>query len=299
MHSSTFLSVVAGGFLAQLASASALGPRQASNMTACATSVHMIVARASTEMPGQGIIGAVATKVQNAMPGSDSEAVVYPATLTDYLASEASGVAAMTKMIEEYSARCPNSKIALMGYSQGAQVVGDVLCGTSEANFNTTQPIAEKYQKNIVAVIQMGDPSHMPNLPQNVGNSTKAGIFPRPNTAACKNMEPMTKAYCNADDRFCDSGTSVPVHLAYVQNFGTQAADFVMKMVMGNSSMSMGGESGTATASSSSGAKGAGGSSPSATATAKPTTNGGAERAGVNSAAAWIAALVLGVVLYL
>ncbi|KAJ5040507.1 uncharacterized protein L3040_006162 [Drepanopeziza brunnea f. sp. 'multigermtubi'] len=257
----------------------------------------MIVARASTEMPGQGIIGAVATKVQNAMSGSDSEAVVYPATLTDYQASEASGVAAMTKLIEEYTARCPDTKIALMGYSQGAQVVGDVLCGTSQANFNTTKPIAEKYQKNIVAVIQMGDPSHMPNFPQDVGNATKAGIFPRPDTAACKNLEPMTKAYCNADDRFCDSGNSVPVHLAYVQNFGTQAADFVMKMVMGNSTMSTGTGSGTATTSSGSTPKGSG--SPSATATAKPTTNGGAERAGVNSAAAWIAALVLGVILYL
>ena len=41
----------------------------------------MIVARASTEAPGQGIIGAVATSVQGMIPGSDSEAVDYPATL--------------------------------------------------------------------------------------------------------------------------------------------------------------------------------------------------------------------------
>lgn len=88
------------------------------NTTACATGVHMIVARASTEQPGQGIIGAVATQVQQQVPGSDSEAVDYPATLTDYLNSEASGVAAMTKLIENYAARCPNSKMALLGYSQ-------------------------------------------------------------------------------------------------------------------------------------------------------------------------------------
>jgi hypothetical protein len=44
----------------------------------------MIVARASNEAPGQGIIGAVATQVQQTVPGSDSEAVEYPATLTNY-----------------------------------------------------------------------------------------------------------------------------------------------------------------------------------------------------------------------
>jgi hypothetical protein len=88
------------------------------NTTVCATGVHMIIARASTEAPGPGIIGAVATTVQQSVPGSDSEAVDYPATLTDYVASEASGVAAMQKLIESYATRCPTSKIALLGYSQ-------------------------------------------------------------------------------------------------------------------------------------------------------------------------------------
>ena len=88
------------------------------NSTACATGVHMIIARASTEAPGPGIIGAVAAQVQQSVPGSDSEAVDYPATLTNYVASESSGVAGMQKLIESYVARCPNSKIALLGYSQ-------------------------------------------------------------------------------------------------------------------------------------------------------------------------------------
>jgi acetylxylan esterase len=78
----------------------------------------MIVARASTEAPGEGIIGAVATKVQQSVPGSDSEPVDYPATLTNYTSSEASGVASMQRLISSYVARCPTSKIALLGYSQ-------------------------------------------------------------------------------------------------------------------------------------------------------------------------------------
>jgi hypothetical protein len=78
----------------------------------------MIVARASTEAPGQGIIGAVATQVQKAVPGSDSVAVDYPATLTNYQSSEASGVAAMQKLIQDYATKCPGGKMALLGYSQ-------------------------------------------------------------------------------------------------------------------------------------------------------------------------------------
>lgn len=108
----------------------------------------MIIARASTEAPGEGIIGAVATTVKAMVPGSDSEAVVYPATLTDYVASEQSGVAAMQVLIQDYATRCPDSKMALMGYSQGAQVAGDIMCGTNETGFPTTAPLSAALSKN-------------------------------------------------------------------------------------------------------------------------------------------------------
>lgn len=86
--------------------AAVAGVSKAANTTACATGVHMIIARASTESPGPGIIGAVATQVQTAVAGSDSESVDYPATLTDYMNSEASGVAGMQKLITSYVTRC-------------------------------------------------------------------------------------------------------------------------------------------------------------------------------------------------
>lgn len=81
----------------------------------------------------------------------------------------------------------------------------------------------------------MGDPTHVPNLSQDVGNSTKAGVFPRMNIAACGTSAAITQSYCNADDKFCDSGSSIPVHLSYVQTFGTQAAQFIVGKVGGNS----------------------------------------------------------------
>ena len=86
--------------------------------TTCATGVHMIVARGSTEQPGPGIIGAVATQVQQSVAGSDKDALIYPATFDNYTSSESTGVAAMKSLIQSYVALCPSSKIALLGYSQ-------------------------------------------------------------------------------------------------------------------------------------------------------------------------------------
>lgn len=54
----------------------------------------------------------------------------------------------MTKLIEEYVAACPSSKIVLLGYSQGAQVVGDTLCGTSSSGFTQSSALASKYSSN-------------------------------------------------------------------------------------------------------------------------------------------------------
>lgn len=84
----------------------------------CATGVHIIVARASTEAQGEGIIGAVASDIKTRIPGSDDVAIVYPALLEPYPPSEADGVSAMTSSIQSYVAQCPSTKIVLLGYSQ-------------------------------------------------------------------------------------------------------------------------------------------------------------------------------------
>lgn len=39
---------------------------------------------------------------------------MYPATLSSYTTSQAAGVQAMNTLVNNYAARCPNSKIVLM-----------------------------------------------------------------------------------------------------------------------------------------------------------------------------------------
>ncbi|GAA5902568.1 hypothetical protein JCM6882_009319 [Rhodosporidiobolus microsporus] len=206
----------------------------------CATGVHMIVARASTEPPGEGIIGAVADDVKQQVPGSDSVAVDYPATLSNYANSEAQGVSAMQDLLEEYAAACPGSKVVLMGYSQGAQVVGDVISGGATGTgggFGKRIKRAVHYrqrrqipaQANVVAIIQMGDPTFTLGQDFNVGNARKGGIFARQDTSALEAVGDKIQSYCDSPDTFCDSGNSLATHLGYVNERGTDATDFIVQ----------------------------------------------------------------------
>ena len=82
--------------------------------------VGIITARASTEAPGEGIIGTLAAGIQDASSLTVSRTSVdYPALLYPYAPSVASGVAAMTADLKAAVDACPDQKIVLLGYSQG------------------------------------------------------------------------------------------------------------------------------------------------------------------------------------
>ncbi|KAK6610362.1 acetyl xylanesterase [Botrytis cinerea] len=252
--------------LTTLASASTLSsphyPRAnsstSSTSSACvpAGAIHMIVARASTEAPGEGIIGSVATMVKASLPGSDSEAVEYPATLTQYQASEASGVAAMQKLVQAYAEKCPGSKMAVMGYSQGAQVAAMSCVGLlKRGSLGILRPCRRtSVVMVIVAMVLMGDPSHVPAETFNAGTAKNNGLFARQNIAACPTEK--TVSYCDNQDEFCDSGNSLQVHLSYVTTYGTAAAKFITDKMAGETSSSAS-TNGTANAITASAAKSA------------------------------------------
>ncbi|KAK2057448.1 cutinase [Colletotrichum caudatum] len=220
--------VVALGFLGALQGSAGIVQRQTK---ACATGVHIIVCRASTEQPGTGVIGAIATDIQRQIPGSDIEAVDYPAELNPYNPSQEAGVKAMTKLVQDYAANCPDSKMVLMGYSQGAHVTADVMCGTSERSFTATQPQSAEVASKVAAILLMGDPSHVTGQPYNQGTSQNNGLFPRAKPAGCNAVANKMISICNTGDPFCDGGRSLQVHLSYVQTNGDAAKRFIMSKV--------------------------------------------------------------------
>lgn len=89
--------------------------------TACSP-VHFIIARESSGVANgkmQSLIDLVDAKLP---PGtSNSYSVPYPAMIEPYEASEVMGMASVVHNTTQYAAKCPDSKIVLLGFSQGAQ----------------------------------------------------------------------------------------------------------------------------------------------------------------------------------
>lgn len=175
------------------------------------------------------------------LPGSNAEYVVYPATLTDYVNSESAGVLGMKALVEAYIAKNCAEPLVLMGYSQGAQVTTDYISGQDDTGFSynatLSEPAPEDVLQKIAAVTVMGDPSiNITNNPFHVGNSSKPGLFTRYANASgvLNSIEGKIQSYCDALDPYCASAGNFDhlyVHLGYVQEYGSDAAKFIVQQV--------------------------------------------------------------------
>jgi len=222
------------------------GRRNASSSTACAD-VHFMVVRGSKEPKGQGMIGSLATMVSTMYPGSSVEAIKYPASRSKYNSSVSRGTKELTKRIEKYVDGCGKAKLVLMGYSQGAHVVGDALCGGGEGmNLGPATPaLGKKFADKVVAVIQMGDPRFMAKKSFDKGTATMNGLFPRPADISCDAHASMIQSYCDVDDPVCSSGKNSTVHRMYTEKYNMDAHEFVMMQLKSAGAMSgMGGMGG-------------------------------------------------------
>ncbi|CRK45868.1 hypothetical protein BN1723_006776, partial [Verticillium longisporum] len=114
------------------------------------------------------------------------------------------------------------TKLVVVGYSQGAHVALDTLCGSSLSGFTPSAAQASAVGGSIAAVILAGDPTFVPGLPSNRGTSQDAGIFQTRDMTQCGDVPAKTLSFCDTNDRFCASGESIPVHLGYFNNAATR-----------------------------------------------------------------------------
>ena len=196
--------------------------------------VHIIATRASTERPGAGIIGSLVNAVESASDQSIStDTTDYPATLANYNSSESQGVAALTELVEAQVQQCPDQKLVLMGYSQGAHVTGDVLAGGGGRFGGGSEPIGADAAGNVAAVILMGDPAFVPGKSFNAGTSNRAGTFPRREAQSLDPFADKIQSYCDTGDNFCAGGANLSVHLGYTRKYNGQAEAFVLEKIGG------------------------------------------------------------------
>ncbi|KAF8155602.1 cutinase [Crassisporium funariophilum] len=204
-------------------------------VTPCAA-VHIIAARASTELRGAGIIGSLVEKVQDDSSQTVStNAVDYPASLLNYASSSSDGTAATKTLLTNQVNRCPNQKIVLVGYSQGAHIVGDAVAGGGGGLLGRkTNPVSSSISDKVVAIVQMGDPRHVAGKSYNKGTARDGGLFPRGSDQEYSStLAPRIQNWCDDGDTFCDSGASTSVHLSYLSRYEDEAADFILGRIGG------------------------------------------------------------------
>jgi cutinase len=111
--------------------------------------VELVFARGTGEAPGVGAIGQPFVDSLRAQSGAKSlgvYAVNYPAT-ADFANSIANGANDASDHVQSAAANCPNTKVVLGGFSQGASVVDTI-----------TQTMPPAIADHVAAVVVFGNP---------------------------------------------------------------------------------------------------------------------------------------------
>jgi cutinase len=190
----------------------------AGTATSC-PDVQVVFARGTGEPPGAGRVGdALADSLRSLANGKSVAiyAVQYPASYDFPRAID--GVNDASAFIEHTAQACPQTKIVLGGYSQGAAVV-DVLAATGRPILGFTSPLPDTIADHIAAVVVFGNPSNR------IGE---------PLTALSPLYGSKALDLCNGADPVCSDGDDVPAHSLYVEAGMTdQAAQFVVARLKG------------------------------------------------------------------
>jgi cutinase len=215
---------LAAGLLAVASSAALSTSVSAAPAEGC-PDVELIYARGTFEAPGVGHIGQLFADSLRAGLGDkslDVYAVNYPASLDFPTAAE--GIVDAANKIRATAAGCPNTKMVLGGFSQGAAVMAYVTSDSVPAGYSLppgiTGPMAPAVADHVAAVALFGKPS----------NGFLQSLAPdAPPIVVGPLYADKTIDLCVADDPICSpTGHDSAAHNDYADNGMTvQAADFV------------------------------------------------------------------------
>ena len=194
--------------VAAWASLTAASSLQSATAAPC-SDVDVVFARGTTEPPGVGGVGQAFVDSLRSRVGQRTVSVYpvnYPAT-NNFGSSIAAGANDASAHVQAVAANCPNTRIVLGGYSQGAAVM----------DVSTTQ-MPPGVANHVAAVAVFGNPS-------------ASGSFVRTSAGALPTIGPLYRSktidMCMPGDPICTNGVSMGPHGQYIQSGMTnQAAAF-------------------------------------------------------------------------
>jgi cutinase len=174
--------------------------------------IEVVFARGTNDAPGLGNVGGAFVDALRGKVGGRSVgayAVNYPASF-DFLAA-ADGANDMSAHIQFMVDNCPNTRLVLGGYSQGAAVV-DVIAAVPLPVLGFNNPLPPNAPDHVAAVAAFGNPSAKLGLPL-----TASPVWGGRAIDLCNGGDPI----CQTD------GESLAAHRSYPGGPTNQAANFV------------------------------------------------------------------------
>ena len=176
--------------------------------------VEVVFARGTNDSPGVGWVGQ--EFIDSLRPQLGGRSVgVYP---VNYLATEDlvpsanAGASDANAHVQSMAANCPNTKLVLGGYSQGAMVIDLITAAQAPGGF-IPAPMPPKVADHVAAVAVFGNP-----WVRSLG---------APLTAISPLYGAKAIDLCNRGDPICSNGKDMSAHIGYVQSgMVNQAATF-------------------------------------------------------------------------
>jgi cutinase len=187
--------------------------------------VQVVFARGTGEPEGAGRVGEAFVEALRPLVKGKSVAVYavnYPATRDFLRAAEGANDASL--FVQNMATTCPDTKIVLGGYSQGAAVV-DAITVADQPTLGFTQPMPANIVDHVAAVAVFGNPS--------------IRLLGSPLTALSPLYGYKTIDLCNGADPVCSDGNDVAAHSLYGESgLTTQAAQFVAERLTASAPIS-------------------------------------------------------------
>ena len=199
-----------------VAGAALVSPTMLPVANADCNDVQVVFARGTDEPPGIGRVGQAFVDSLRGKIGNRSMgvyAVNYPASY--YFLAAADGANYASAFIQDVVNTCPDTRLVLGGYSQGAAII-DIITSVPFPAIGFSNPLPPNVPYHVAALAVFGNPTAKVGLPL-----TSSPVY------GGKAID-----LCNADDPVCSDGNSVPAHRGYgPDGTASQAAAFVARQL--------------------------------------------------------------------